>query len=139
MSPDYITAHIQNGLVVDIIQQPNDHHQTSIPSHSIYNSEAIDQNTSPLEMTTERHFIANNGNVQMPLENMHQSMHSSHSTIPAEHLSHRHHYESNSNIEEGRKVIIQEHGRQYILTNEAPVIVSNKVPQFSKSLLRSLL
>lgn len=68
----------------------------------------------------------------MPLENMHQSMHSSHSTMPAEHLSHRHHYESDSNIAEGRKVIIQEHGRQYILTNEAPVIVSNKVTRFSR-------
>lgn len=78
-------------------------------------------------MTTERHFIANNENVQIPMENMHQSMHSTHSTMPAEHLSHRNHFESNSNIEEGRKVIIEEHGRQYILTNEAPVIVSNKV------------
>ncbi|XP_055296303.1 uncharacterized protein LOC129565422 [Sitodiplosis mosellana] len=125
LSPDYIAAHIQNGLVVDIIQQPHDQ-QAAIPSHNIYNSVAIEQNASPLEMTTERHFIANNENVQIPMENIHHSMHPSHSSMSAEHLNHRNHFESNSNIEEGRKVIIEEHGRQYILTNEAPVIVSNK-------------
>lgn len=78
-------------------------------------------------MTTERHFITNNENVQIPMENMHQSLHSSHSSMPTEHLSHRNHFESSSNIGESRKVIIEENGRQYILTNEAPVIVSNKV------------
>lgn len=127
MSPDYIAAHIQNGLVVDIIQsQPHDQHAT-ISSHNIYNSEAIEQNASPLEMTTERHFITNNENVQIPMDNIHSTLHSNHSTMPAEHLGHRNHFEANSNIEDSRKVIIEEQGRQYILTNEAPVIVSSKV------------
>lgn len=78
-------------------------------------------------MTTERHFIASNENVQIPMENMHPPLHSSHNHMPAEHLSHRNHFESGASIEESRKVIIEEHGRQYILTNEAPVIVSSKV------------
>lgn len=126
--PEYIAAHIQSGLVVDIIQPQHDQPGT-ISSHNIYNnSEAIDQNASPLEMTTERHYIASEENVPMPMEHIQQSLHSGHSAMQStEHLSHRNHYESTSTIESDRKVIMGEPGRQYILTNEAPVIVSNKV------------
>lgn len=107
-------------MVVDIIQPQHDH-QGAIASHNIYsNNETINPNASPLEMTTERHFISNNENVAMPMESIHQTLHSGH-------LSHRNQYESSSTIQEDRKVIIGEQGRQYILTNEAPVIVSNKV------------
>lgn len=114
--------------MVDIIQPQNDQ-QGAIASHSIYsNSETIDQNASPLEMTTERHFLASNDNVTMPMDNIQQSLHSGHSSMQSnEHLSHRNHFEAGSSIQENRKVIIGEQGRQYILTNEAPVIVSNKV------------
>lgn len=126
MSPDYITAHIQNGLVVDIIQPQSHDQQATISSHHIYNNEAIEQNSTPLEMTTDRHFIANNENVQIPMENIHQSLHSSHSSMTPEHLSHRNHFESNSNIQEHRRVIIEDNGRRFIYTNEAPVIVLNK-------------
>lgn len=133
MSPEYITAHIQNGLVVDIIQSQHDQ-QGVIASHNIYNNnEQIDQNASPLEMTTERHFIANN-DVSMPIESIQHSLHSNHSSMqPAEHLNHRNHFESATSMSgEDRKVIIGEPGRQYILPNEAPVIVSNKVNSHKK-------
>lgn len=123
LQPEYLTAHIQNGLVVI---QPHDQ-QATITSHSIYNGETIESNSSPLEMTTERHFIADNENVQMPLEGLHQSLHSNHSSMSTEHLGQRNHFETNASITEERKVIIGEQGRQYILTNEAPVIVSSKV------------
>ncbi|XP_031617304.1 asparagine-rich zinc finger protein AZF1 [Contarinia nasturtii] len=103
LSPDYI----QNGLVVDIIQSQSHDQQPTLASHSIYNSETIEQNASPLEMTTDRHFITNNENIQMPMESIH-------------------HFESNLNTAKERKLIVGEQGRQYILTNEAPVIVSNK-------------
>lgn len=90
-------------------------------------------------MTTERHFITNNENVQLPIENMHQSLHSSHNAMQTEHLSHRNQYEQSGNMDEDRKVIIGEPGRQYILTNEAPVIVSSKVrSQISKNLRQSM-
>lgn len=125
LSPEYIAAHIQNGLVVDIIQSHDQ--QATIASHNIYNSETLEQNASPLAMTTERHFIGNNDNVQIPIENIHQSINSSHSSMHSGHLSHRNHFEQSSNIDNDRKVIIGEQSRQYILTNEAPVIVSNKV------------
>lgn len=127
MSPEYIAAHIPNGLVVDIVQSQPHVQQSAIASHHIYSSDAIEQNTSPLDTTTERHFITNSDNVQLPIENMHQSLHSSHSAMQTEHLNHRSQFESNASIDEDRKVIIGEPGRQYILTNEAQVIVSNKV------------
>lgn len=114
-------------MVVDIIQSQSHDQQSAIASHNIYNSETIEQNASPLEMTTDRHFIGNNDSVQIPMENIHQSLSSSHNSLQSGHLSHRNHY----SIDNDRKVSISEQNRQYILTNEAPVIVSNKVKTFA--------
>lgn len=122
LSPEYITAHIQNGLVVDL-------HQGAISSHNIYsNNETVEQNASSLEMSSEQHFISSNESVPIPMESIQQSLQSSHSSMqPSEHLSHRNHFEVGSSVNDERKIIIGEQSRQYILTNEAPVIVSNKV------------
>lgn len=122
LSPEYITAHIQNGLVVDL-------QQGAISSHNIYsNNETIEQNASPLEMTSEQHYISSNESVPIPMDSIQQSLHSSHNSMqPSEHLNHRSHFEVASTVNDERKVIIGEQGRQYIVTNAAPVIVSNKV------------
>lgn len=119
MSPEYI-AHIPNGLVVDIIPQSHDQ-QGAIYS----NAESVEPNSSPLEMTTDGHYISNGEHVG--IESIHQSLHSGHSSIQTD----RNHFDAGPSIHD-RKVIISEPGRQYILTNEAPVIVSNKVNQCIK-------
>lgn len=62
----------------------------------------------------------------MPIEGIHQSLHSNHRSVHSEHSSHRSHFDASSTTQDHRKIIIGESGRQYILTNEAPVIVSNK-------------
>lgn len=126
MSPDYISAHIQSGLVVDIIQtQPYD------------GNESMPQNMSPLEMTTERQVISNHQNAPIGINAMHQTIQSPQNQIEA-HLQHRSSIDLQSNqiIEVNRKVIADQN-RQYVqfvpkstvpmLPNEAPVIVSNKV------------
>lgn len=142
LSTEYLATHIQNGLVVDIqpqSQQPppssqSQQHgqQNTIGTHNnLYgSSDGIDSN-SPLEMTTERHFIAGQDVSTIPMDNIQHTLHQSNHSMHSHHHHHRsnHHFESSSNgIDDvvDRKVIIGEPGRQYIMTNEAQVIVSNK-------------
>lgn len=83
-------------------------------------------------MTTERHFSQDVSTI--PMENIQHALHqSNHSMHHQQH--HHHHHRSHHTFERSssgiddiveRKVIIGESGRQYILANEAPVIVSNK-------------
>lgn len=80
-------------------------------------------------MTTERHFIAGHDVMDNMQHAIHQSNHSMHPHHHSHHHRNNHHFETTSNDIDDvveRKVIIGETGRQYILTNEAPVIVSNK-------------
>lgn len=135
LSTEYLATHIQNGLVVDIQSQSqpppsssqSQHHsqQNVIASHDIYgNSDEIDSR----EMPTERHFIAGH-DVMDNIQHVIQSNHSMHQHHHSHHHRTNHHFESTSNDIDDvveRKVIIEEPGRQYILTNEAQVIVSNK-------------
>lgn len=132
LSTEYLATHIQNGLVVDIQSQSqpppssqSQQHtqQNAIASHNIYgSSDGIDSNGS------ERHFIAGH-DVMDNIQHVIQSNHSMHQHHHSHHHRSNHHFEATSNDIDDvveRKVIIGETGRQYILTNEAPVIVSNK-------------
>lgn len=140
LSSEYIAAHIQNGLVVDIIQsqsqsqsshsQQHDQPNAMQGSHNIYNSsDGIDSNGSPLEMTPERHYIAAQDVSTIPMESIQHALHhSNHQNSIHHHQNHRDHH-NHHHFEQDivdRKVIMGDSGRQYILTNEAPVIVSNK-------------
>lgn len=86
-------------------------------------------------MTTERHFIAGQDVSTIPMSNIHHALHQSSHSNSMHHNQHHHHHRSHHNFERtssgidstvDRKVIICEPSRQYILGNEAPVIVSNK-------------
>lgn len=109
-------------MIVDVIHTLPHDQSDSISSHHIYNGNgSIHQTDSSMELANERHFMSSNESATIPVE--HQSLHSIQNQLPTDHRSHFH---SNS-IEDNRKVIIGEQGRQYVLTNEAPVIVLNKV------------
>lgn len=134
MSTEYIAAHIPNGLVVDIIQPQSQQQQQAQPpsssqshqhdqQHMYGSSDGIHGSGSPLEMTSDRHFIAGQEVHTLPLENIQHALHQS--THHHHQRNHHHHFDSDDIAD--RKVIINEQpNRQYILTNEAPVIVSNK-------------
>lgn len=140
LSTEYLATHIQNGLVVDIQSQSqpppsgsSQSQQNTIGAHNIYgSSDGIDSNGSPLEMTTERHFIAGQDVSAIPMDSIQHALHQSNHTMHQQQHHHPHHHRSNHHFEQSsngldRKVIISEPGRhQYILTNEAPVIVSSK-------------
>lgn len=121
LSPDSIAALSQNGLIVDVIQTLPPDSSDEMSSHHIYNgNNSIHSSSGQMELANSRHFIASNENASLPGENIHQSLHSTQN-----HMESRSHFASC--MEENRKVIANEQCRQYMLPNEAPVIVLNKV------------
>lgn len=121
LSPDSIAAQLQNGLIVDVIQNLPPDSADEVSSHHIYNgSNSIHTSSGHLELANARHFITSDENASMPVDSLHQPLHNAPS-----HLDSRSHY--TACMEENRKVIVNEQCREYILPNEAPVIVLNKV------------
>lgn len=116
LSPEYVSNHFHNGLIVDLVSQP---HDQQIETHHIYG------NSEPIQITNDRRYITSNDSATIQSTMHHQSIHVPQSHI--QHLDNRSHFATNQNIDDSRRVIISEQGRQYITTNEAPVIVSNKV------------
>lgn len=121
LSPDYMAAQIQNGLVVDIIQTQSSDQHDSLDSHDIYSSDAA-------VMGDERHY------------SLHQQHHESSSiVVHPNHISSNeatlHQSDPNFAAED---VIMNEQDRRmtaafmhyvqkqspHLLTNEAQVIVS---------------
>lgn len=138
MSTEYIATHIPSGLVVDIIQ-PQSQQQQQPPASSSQSQQHEQQNAigshdiygtnEGIHSPSERHFIASQEVSTLPMHALHQSSHSHHHHHHRGH--HHHHFDGTSNgiddVVVDRKVIISEQpNRQYIVTNEAPVIVSNK-------------
>lgn len=121
LSPDSIAAQLQSGLIVDVIQTLPSDSADEVSSHHIYNgSSSIHTSSGQMELTNGRHYITSDDNASMPVDSLHQPLHSAPS-----HLESRSHYAAC--MDENRKVIVNEQCRDYILPNEAPVIVLNKV------------
>lgn len=135
LSQEYIAAHIQNGLVVDIIQTPFSEQQEQ--SQHIFSNEsmhAVSGTTGTSSTVLGRHFIANQ-------DDQIASMTSNHSQM-SDHISVN--TESSIDANTGSTVIMGDQDRrlataflQYVqkqspqlLANEAPVIVTNRVNIF---------